>query len=89
MAVISVPTKDWQSLSKEDKDALGAYAASFVDVVRAFPFEFTNFPESSPIASAIPENAAAMTSTSWGIMTGAISPDGHGVMADDFAVRGQ
>lgn len=89
MAVISIPTKDWPRLSKEDKDALGAYAASFVDVVRAFPFEFTNFPESSPIASAIRENAAAMTSTSWGIMIGAISPDGRGVMADDFAARGQ
>lgn len=88
LAVIPVPSKDWQKLSKEDRDSLGAYAASLVDVVRAFPFEFANIPESAPIAPTIRKNAAAMTSSSWGIMIGAISPDGRDLMVDDVAVRG-
>ena len=88
VAMIGVPTKDWQKLSKEDKDCLEAYAASLVDEVRASPMEFQEIPESAPIAPMIRENAAAMTSNSWGIMIGAISPDGRDLMADDFAVKG-
>jgi hypothetical protein len=89
LAVISVPVKDWQALSKEERESLEAYAASFVDAVRASPFDFTNIPASAPVAPTIRKKAAAMTSSSWGVMTGAISADGRNVMSDVLAVTGQ
>ena len=72
-----------------ERDRLATYAASLVDAVRSSPFEFTNIPASAPLAPTIRKRAAAMTSSSWGIMVGAISPDGYDIMSDVMAIKGQ
>ena len=68
---------------------LGRNDAIGVEAVRASPFSYTNIPASAPLAPTILKKAAAMATSSWGIMAGAISSDGRDIMSDDVVVRGQ
>lgn len=89
LSVISIPTADWLALSKAERESLEAYAASRVNAVRSSPFDYIKIPASAPVAPMIRKNVSAMTANSWGIMVGSISQDGHGIMSDDFAIKGE
>jgi len=89
IALVCVPESDWQSLSKDEQESLGAYAASCVDVVRRSPLKYSGLPSTAPAASAIRGKAAAMTAESWGIMTGMVSTDGVDIAADHISLKGK
>lgn len=88
LSVISVPSADWQALSKEERNSLEAYAASWINAIRSAPFNYTKIPASAPIAPMILRNVSRMTINSWGIVVGAISQDGQDIMSDEIVVKG-
>jgi len=89
LSVVAVPIADWKALSEEDKIALQAYAASQINPIRSSPFKFLTMPSDAPAASLVRRKVSNMTADSWGIMVGAVSVDGHAIMADDLAVKGR
>ncbi|MFG0275175.1 MAG: hypothetical protein ACF8QF_08960 [Phycisphaerales bacterium] len=88
LAVIWVPSADWQALSERERAELGGYAASLVDAVRALPLEYSGISASAPTAPIVIERAASMTSESWGIGIGSVSNDGKDILADAVLPRG-
>lgn len=89
LSMIAVPTTDWKTLSEAERNALDAYAASWVNSIRSSPFDFSNIPSDAPAARLVRQKVSKMTADSWGIMTGPVSPDGHAIMTDNLVVKGR
>lgn len=89
LCCISVPVRDWESLPESKKQTLAHYAASLVGKVKANPFKYAGVKANAPAALAVRGNIAGMTDDSWCIMTGAISPDGRDIGADQIARSGK
>lgn len=89
LCCISVPSRDWDSLTESKKQALADYAASLVKIVKANPFKYAGISSKAPAAPAIGANIAKMTSNSWCIMVGDISSDGRDINSDRIAKSGK
>ncbi len=72
---ITIPTKDWNSLSEADREFLAKYVSSLVNEVKANPFVYSNIPASAPIAPRIRQSVSNMTSDSWIIHEGELFED--------------
>jgi len=87
---ISVPENDWESLPESKKSMLAAYVASLLDNLKSDPFMYYNGVDANaPAAPTALKNIKKMSSESWGIMVGRISPDGRDIMSDRVARSGR
>lgn len=87
---ISVPAGDWAALPENKKDALAAYVASLLGKLKSDPFFYdSGIDPDAPAASIASRNIKSMSSKSWGIMTGRISPDGQDILSDRIAKAGK
>lgn len=88
-AIIYVPEADWKTLSKDEHDALGAYAKSFIGAIQAYPFAYTKIREWAPIAPVIRMRVASMKAYNWQIWIGPISADGVDIHQAYAALKGR
>lgn len=86
---IIVPSTDWKSLPESKKQALADYTASLISKVRANPLKYSGVSPGAPAASFVAGNIAKMTSNSWCIIAGQITPDGKDIGLDYTAKSGQ
>lgn len=87
---ISVPETDWESLPESKKDDLAAYVASLLINLKSDPFIYYNGVDANaPAARIARRNIKTMSSESWGIMVGKISPDGRDIMSDRIVRSGK
>jgi len=89
LIIISVPMKDWDSISEKERDLLCEYVASLVTQARLSPFSYTKIPQNAPIAPIIKQNVSKMTEKSWGILVGRISEDGRDIYSDKLVKTGK
>ena len=89
LIVISVPIKDWESISSKERDSLCEYVASLVTQARLSPFSYTEIPQTAPFAPKLRENVSKMTDRSWGILVGQISEDGRDINSDKLLKTGK
>jgi len=89
LVVISVPIRNWESISEKERNLLCQYVASLVNLVRSNPFSYTRVPQNAPIAPKLRENVSRMTDKSWGILAGRISEDGRDIYSDKLVITGK
>lgn len=89
LSCIAVPDKEWRTLSDSKKQALAAYAASFVKKVKADPSKYTGTNKNAPLAPRINSNALKMSDASWCIFAGEITPDGRDILLDRMVLSGK
>lgn len=70
ICLISVPSKDWASLSREKKLRLFDYAQSLIPVVKANPDKYAGLGPNAPIAPRVRANISRMNDSSWGVDVG-------------------
>lgn len=88
LCCISVSEKDWESLDEPKKKLLADYAKSLVGKIKTDPFKYGKVGPTAQMAPVVRKNVAGMTDGSWGIMVGAVSPNGRDILADRIARSG-
>lgn len=89
LCCIIVPSSDWKSLPESNKDALADYAASLISKVKANPLQYSGVSPGAPAASFVSGNISKMSSNSWCIFAGQMTPDGKDIGLDYTAKSGQ
>lgn len=82
LCLISVPSADWSTLSKKQKQQLFDYAASLIAVVKRNPDKYSSVGANAPAASRARRNISKMNSTSWGINVGDFTNGGRDILSD-------
>ena len=86
---IIIPKSNWNSLSEPKKKALADYTSSLISVVKANPIKYSGVSPGAPAASFVAGNISKMSTNSWCIIVGEITPDGKDITLDRTVMSGQ
>jgi len=84
ICLISVPTKEWNKLSNNQKQQLFDYARSLISVVKKNPNKYSGVSPDAPLAQIVARNILQMQDTSWGVDVGDFTNGGKDLLSGNI-----
>ena len=84
ICLISFPTKEWNKLSKIQKQSLFDYAKSLISVVKKNPNKYSGVSPNAPIAQRVANNILNMPDSAWGIDVGDFTNGGRDLLSGNI-----
>lgn len=82
--LISVPTKEWEKLTNNQKQQLFDYAKSLISVVKKNPNKYSGVSPNAPLAQRVEKNILQMPDSSWGIDVGDFTNGGRDLLSGNI-----